>query len=366
MKIMFATDFHLGRVNRSHTSSRSQKAYKEALYSAAMEIGDIEADFKVCLGDLFDKHTNSEDIINQGIDVASKFDYTLCGNHDVLNVADKCSSFDIVKRALSNGSLMYRNEGTRAEFDNLNVEVSENCQVRFFSLGHYFTQELFKQSLENCTEFKNGFSKSKYDKVINILLLHCNVGDGYGEEIESEGSSLYLTSELQNYVKENYDYVFVGHEHVASRKGNIIVMGNSFPVHFGEIDSDRHVYFLDIDDKGNSKVTSEVIYSYKDSYEVIACEELMASNGQIVFDKPFALIEGSLDVELRPELARAIIAFWKLNESSLLAVKNGVEITSNKKAKAKAKDVDIKTALIESAKKAGFYKELEELMSDEN
>ena len=90
------TDPHLGTRRAAHTTRDSSKKLTLALFKQAWDIIE-DAENPVCLGDLFDRSQNSEDVLVQGYEIASNCRWVLAGNHDESDRADTVTSL----RALS-------------------------------------------------------------------------------------------------------------------------------------------------------------------------------------------------------------------------------------------------------------------------
>lgn len=343
MKIRFCTDFHLGATLRQHTNSKSQQRLREKLYESALDIVTGQ-EAVVMLGDLFDKHSNKEDIVLQGITVASQCTYVLAGNHDQINIDGSVGSLTLVAET-SNGVVLNPHPG-KGFVDNRSLG---GTGITF--IPHCYTQELFEKSIRAALKVA-----SKRD----ILCLHCNVGTGHGHEIESEGSSLYLTPELEKLVCDAFEYVLVGHEHVGYQRKNLIVLGNHFPVSFGEI-ADRFVYEFDTKTRKFAKIK---VFDAAAEFETITVEEFMSAEGDMESACSFVEVAGEILPEDAAKLHRYLLKFWRNNEESLLAVRNSVVTHQADRVKKKVKIESLRDTLEREAAAAGFMEELEELRTE--
>jgi hypothetical protein len=346
VKILFSTDFHIGFRPKSHVTSRSARLYEEAVLEAATAIKDIPANLRVNLGDLFDKYSNSESVILDAKYAVEGYDIVMSGNHDVRNIYDSTSSLELL--AAMRPNVYFTHQGAK-------WNQTEFGDFRILTCCHYFTQGLFEEAIRSVCDQRRDSKKE-------ILLLHCNVGDGHGEDIVADQSSLYLTSELQELVSSRFDLVLVGHEHVRRRvKDNLIVLGNHFPLSFGEM-ADRFVHVLDTTTMELEKIK---VFDVSKSLKQISAGDLMNCEGMMELgggDICFVEVDGEIKPEQRAYLSKALVNLWKHNDDSLLAVRNNVTISAGKKqSKTSTSASDFMTFLAEQVEEAGFAEEMKEL-----
>lgn len=316
--ILFFTDPHLGVRRSSHTSAKSQAYMQDHLFDICMNIvGEIAPQndaISYCLGDLFDRYTNPESIIDQGILVASKCAGVLEGNHDRKNNVETISSVHLVQRATNN--IITNSEPDKPMFFASTVDK----RVTLFFVPHCFTQDLFEKSVKYAIQQITVAQK----RTKLVLCLHCNSKPWNGES-QLEGSTIGLTDELSGLIVEHFDLCLIGHEHVPQslRKGKIRVLGNIFPLTFGEI-ADRYAYLLDLDTLGLKQIK---IFDAKKEYTKVGIEELLVYEGEMNFSQSLIEITGELESVNYPQLSRALMNLWKTNDGSLLAVKNSVVVS---------------------------------------
>lgn len=334
MKVFLFTDPHIGLSRASHTSVRSRKLLQHHLYMHAVEIAKVGAndnDVVICVGDLFDRYTNKEDIILQGGDVADYCDYVLAGNHDLKNNVDTMSSFQLL---MDRPSQNHKRSETKFVISEDPTQPYVSRQLlgspkhnigfhRAYFIPHCFTQEAFVASIEQaCAMNEEAGKRDEVNKIHSYLFLHCNVGEAHGK-VEDEGTTLALTDDLQKRVSECFTRVLIGHEHSPrTLRGNIHVLGNTFPVHFGEI-GDRFSYVLDID---TNELTATKIFSEADDFKTFQIDDFLEQKGEINTAVGLVEITGEVKAEEYSEFSRALQKFWRLNEESLFAVKNSVVI----------------------------------------
>ena len=95
MKYTIFTDPHIGTSRSSHTTRESSKRLKSQLTKAAQDIVSRGGNM-ICVGDLFDKAFNSEEVLLDGLDIASRCNYVLAGNHDLSNREGQITSIDFL------------------------------------------------------------------------------------------------------------------------------------------------------------------------------------------------------------------------------------------------------------------------------
>lgn len=365
MQYMFFTDIHLGVSRAANTSSRSKLALQAHLYELAQDIvaKGLRAGARIFnLGDMFDRHSNKEPIVLQGLKVARSCDRVLAGNHDQINIVGSMGSLALVREALMeenpNDPRIIINPDPTQPYAFTEFNVADRVSMSF--VPHCYTQELFEQSIEIAIADAHD---SAQEGSFKILCLHCNIGD-FGHS-EPEASTLCLTELLQDVVAESFDLILVGHEHTPAtlHKGKIVVLGNTHPVSFGEI-ADRFIYWFDTTTRTLNK---EQIFKASDEYQIISAEDLIEAEGQI--DTPSSMIDitGLLKPQEWPKLSRALQNFWRRNEENVFAVRNQAEVDkpdSVKRTKAGYIPRTLPEVVADEIKDTPFQKEYDELAAE--
>lgn len=229
MIVNIFTDPHLGTKRAMHTTPESSKRLSTALFEAAMTAKS--ADYQnIIVGDLFDKTSNTESVIVQGLLVAENA-IVLAGNHDETNREGTSSSLDVIEEA--GGSHIVQCE----------VVGRPSYQVRegMVFVPHHASQELFLEALDLVMA---------EDVEGKVLFVHCN----RGELPQQDDSTLVISFELEDRLLTKFKRVFYGHVHgshsnqvegdeVVSRG---VVLGNTHPTSFGDI-SDKYRYTYDLE-----------------------------------------------------------------------------------------------------------------------
>jgi len=368
MLACFWTDPHLGIKRASHTTVASQDLLRTFLYEEVMAMLERvratktpfrkDSQFReeiivTCNGDLFDMFSNKEDIINQGDSIVRMCDFILAGNHDLRNNTESMSSLQLL------ASTVNEERGIQPKFiisptpaDGYYhqewLDKENNVDITF--IPHCFTQGAFEASVRAAEEARD-------PDCFSILCLHCNVGEVYGEA-ENDSSTLVLTQELQDVVA-NFGLVLVGHEHTPKRTKNIQILGNFFPVSFGEI-GDRFIWWFDTETK---ELTKELLFSADDQYVEIPVDVIVECGGEMSVYQRMVQITGTIDAKDYPELSRALLKFWKENGDTIFAVRNSVEIVRPNEAKRKAgtNKQTLREFVQSQSIVAGFHKEFDEL-----
>lgn len=356
------TDTHLGKRLRKHTTTASQRSLYDKLFEQAKGCIDPQQ-VNLLLGDLFDTFDNDECTIQQGINIARGCALILEGNHDRENVSNSVSSLKIVEEAVPETVMMSADPGApcvlRRDLHEVKSLRHDVETVTFWMIPHCFTQSLFEQSVEMALE-----AGGKDD----VLLLHCNVGDRFGQAGEADDASLTLTPELTEKVRSVFGLVLVGHEHVPrtmkAGKGlcELTILGNTMPLSFGEI---AHRYCYDLDPK-TLTLKKHLIWDATQEHVEIKVEEFLAREGDIYTAASMVTLSGEVSSDSRPALQRAKLRFWRENADTLLALNDAVEIIDFGRVRkvSVTNRTDVITSLRESAKASGFEKELELLMEE--
>lgn len=349
MDVFFSTDLHIGFRPKSNVTTASAAAYQQTVYENALEFSEFCAKSKASfiLGDLFDKFSNSERIIAQGMDVVSPYSGVMTGNHDIKNIEGSVSSAQLLA---STGKMFYTH-GTEPQFVLYEVEDTD-----FYFCCHYYTQDLFEQAVNQAVE------KAKAQGRKSVLMLHANVGDGYTGEVHGEDCTLFLTEALQKKVMSAFDLILVGHEHnkrVVTRKnakGKIVILGNHFPLSFGEM-VNKYVHTLDL---ATMELTEHLVWDASREYLELSASEVIGKDVEVPCQ--FAEIVGNIAPEQKPLLAKAITTIWK-NSPRLLALRNKTEVIGETKKAGAQRTPDFVSYLKEELVKAGFESELQEIIS---
>ncbi|NCC34979.1 MAG: hypothetical protein EOM24_23660, partial [Chloroflexia bacterium] len=169
MKILFVTDPHLGLSRKANFTAESSARREDWSRRLLGDILDAPVDHRICPGDFFDRHSNSETTILDVRHLAQRFDLILAGNHDLSNRTGTRSSLDVIGAITKNVA----KEPMTLIFSNAAVHVVPHCM----------TQALFEHALEQLQPEPGWY---------NLLILHCN----YGVEFALDESALNLSSDL--------------------------------------------------------------------------------------------------------------------------------------------------------------------------
>lgn len=355
-EIVLFTDPHLGLKRSVGVTSKSQKLYQQLLYDTALSIVESNPGVpKFCLGDLFDESSNNEDVILQGYSIASKCEMVLAGNHDVMNRADMFGSLHLVNK------LFHENKKVSpvAISPNPGAWYFQSCRVgelAIFSIPHCFNQKIFEESLDKAAEAAACVKGSK------ALFLHCNVGDAFGK-LEGGGSSLWLTEEMQEKALKVFDKILVGHEHEPKElhQGRLVILGNTFPVSYGEI-SPRFIYKMDT---VTTELTKYPLFKVEDIYAKVDVGTFLELGGDFQFTQNLVEICGAIEERNLAALGRAMIKAWE-NNSSVCSIKKSVEIIRAKKLKAQKRYYmrNLIDLVRDAVNEAGFADEFGEIYDD--
>lgn len=349
MKLRLITDTHIGFRPKSHVTLKSAGLYEETVFERALQAAESDSPRIVYhLGDLFHRHSNPEPVIAKGNQLIRLCNLVMSGNHDIRNRQGSLSSLEFLDFIGIDGLVFTHSQQGPVVFG------PGFQSANFLFLCHYYTQEQFESAIREAVQ-------KKHPDRPNLLFLHCNVGDGHGEVVADEQSSLYLTTELQKLVSDAFDAVFVGHEHNHRivRK-NIYILGNHFPLSFGEM-VDKYVWDVEIDGP-DVVITPVKVWDKEQNYRQIEVDELL-SLGDLEMTAQFVEIVGEVKAEDKSALSRQILRLWKANEATLLSVRDAAQtIVSEAQGRAKiTSSMTFIERLQEEAKAAGFEAEFEEI-----
>lgn len=359
MDHLFFTDPHLGLSRTTNTTAQSQKRLQEALFDQAMSIVNDgkEKGYRIhCLGDLFDRFSNPEPIIAQGMELARECDTVIGGNHDARNRTDAVSSLDLLARALNTKDdqrVVYAPFGERA------VKIDQYDGFVLCSVAHVGGQQLFDEVLAYAVEGVKPLTHQKY----KILMLHCNYDRDFGHDIEND-PALNLSTDKAKELLEVFDYILLGHEHepLEDLDGRVKILGNTMPLGFGEI-SDRYCYTF-----ADGVFEARLIWSVAEHYREFTVQDILdrAAVDDLEMDSTsvtMVQIGGTIAAADYPEFSKALVKLWRQNES-LLMVRTQVEVDrpADKQASlpsfVRASIPQMVAADLEGTELASQYKEL--------
>lgn len=326
MKRLFITDPHLGVKRTQHTTQASRKRLQQHIYEKTVSvIEEAKAQgYRVyILGDLFDLENNPEEIVAQGIHVAQLADRVEGGNHDQKNDVSAYCSLHLVREALrvhDDDPKIVMNPNPSEPYCFSEVSPCDKTVLTF--VPHCLTQDLFIESLHQAV--LSNQTEAPGDGWNRVLCLHCNVGNGFGH-VEGQGSALWLTDELRDEMEEMFDHIIVGHDHHPRQDGKLTILGNVYPISFGEIEN-RYSWILD---SMTHEITKhELLFEVEYGYHILNVEHLleMVDADDLSLGAQLVEITGEIKAHDYPALARAIQKLWKANEDTLFAVKNSVVV----------------------------------------
>lgn len=300
MKLLFFTDPHLGLERNSHTTPASRGRLKQEVFNQLDNVFDIQADFYICAGDLFDKHTVDNQTLLQGLEVAKLCDVVLSGNHDSTNRVNALSSMEVIKTVLDTEAIGV---------------LPVNSQVNIVWVNHELNQDLFLEALET----------AKHEATKNsILVLHCN----YDSPFAHDDASLNLTRDKAKELLEHFSYVVLGHEHQhrTDFDGRLFILGNTHPTSFADI-SDKFCWEFSFDQPSPSNIEGEswsikphLIWSKDNGLLELDASEL-AQITKLPKAVQFIEVTGKVTRDKVAGVAKQVADLWSKSEN-LLMVRN--------------------------------------------
>ena len=225
MKILFASDFHIGLTRTANHTAESSQRREQASREMLLRVLETPHGRAVCAGDFFDKFSNPENTIIDAMEYARLFHYILAGNHDSSQRGDTRSSLDVLAHTDVKDKVVTRRTGVKWD------------SVIIWFVPHCLSQELFIAALDEAQQQ----AAQEGPALPRILVTHCS----YDLSFELSTSSLNLSRELAEQLLTVFDYVLLGHEHVAREDfaGRLIVIGSHFPTAFDNLTDKRHLVY---------------------------------------------------------------------------------------------------------------------------
>lgn len=288
--ILFFSDPHLGLERQSHTTPKSRALLQQAVYEQVLRILRMSADVQYCLGDLFDRATNPESILLQGVTVAREC-HVLAGNHDSTNRDNRISSLALLK-ALDE-TLYWSIITTPRQFvDPFSV----------YFIPHCLTQTEFEQHLENAPPG-------------DILCLHCN----YDSPFAANEATLNLTRERAERLLGKFRHILIGHEHNARSDfdGRLQLLGCTFPTSFHDAHTDKYIWGYD-----DGQLIPEKVWDASVGFREVPWQTLLA--GSDLTGVQFLNITGIAPLNTLPEIAKTLTDTWG-QVPGLLMLRNSVQ-----------------------------------------
>jgi DNA repair exonuclease SbcCD nuclease subunit len=312
------SDPHLGLNRKAHTTPQSRKDLAEAIHEAAFNAASAgNPETAICAGDLFDKFSNSEEVIIESVKVAEQCDLILAGNHDSLNQSDVQGSLDVVAQLLAERTTEV---SACPAFGISHVDHGNYEGMDIAVVPHHPTQELFDEAIQGIL---NDFVP------VRAIFFHCN----YDNPLASgSDTSLNITEEQVLKLLKFCDYVFIGHEHQPREllDGRLIITGNPHPTSFGDI-SDKYYW-----DLTSTEVTKTLCWEMETGYI-----EIDLGDGSVWPAPPkntsFIDITGKLTADKGADLAQFIQDVW--HNCAPLMVRNSVEIVTGDTIEATPVDI---------------------------
>jgi DNA repair exonuclease SbcCD nuclease subunit len=307
-RVTFFTDPHLGLPRTANTTPASAKALQTALYEAALLACDDVVP-TVCLGDVVDRFSNPERVALQALEVVSRCSLVLSGNHDLVNQADQIGTLSLVDQVLQESTQHRESPIVFAPFGQAAARGVESLPW-MAAVPHVASQELFEDSLVMALERppprEPGWPR--------LLLLHCNYNLS---EDRANKTTLNLKPDYAEELLTEYDYILLGHEHVASEHlgGRVIVIGNTHPTGFSDLSDKRSLTLT----KGEG-FRERALWSLKGGYAEYAHDQIPTRTSA-----QFVRIVGTAEAEQMLGVKRAIQSMWE-RSPALYAVRDEVQV----------------------------------------
>ncbi|WP_299310645.1 metallophosphoesterase [uncultured Halomonas sp.] len=232
MRILFYSDPHFGLARRENVTESSLRA-REAYCVGYLNQLTQGYDLVVCLGDLFDRAHNKEEVILRAAKAVEHTDYILAGNHDLINREGAISSLNLLKEICP----------SKVVLDPMTVTSG----VHLHFVPHHRTQAEFDQALDVAFSQVNGGK--------HFLLLHCNFDSPYADKEQD----LNLTGAQAERLLTRFDTILIGHEHAGRDLlgGRVKIVGSLFPTSFGDAEAKHRALVYDTELQSFSEIVTQ-------------------------------------------------------------------------------------------------------------
>jgi DNA repair exonuclease SbcCD nuclease subunit len=232
VRILFYSDPHFGLNRRENVTEASLRAREHYALGYIRQLTQ-GYDQVICLGDLFDKASNKEEVILRAASAVEFTDYILAGNHDLINREGSVSSLHLLKEICDNKVVM----------DPRQV----HAKIHMHFLPHQKTQ----------TDFENALDMALNDvdrEGTHFLLLHCN----FDSPFANKEHELNLTGGMAEKLLTRFDTILIGHEHAAQDLlgGRVRIVGSLFPTSFGDAGAKHRALVYDTESGEFSEIVT--------------------------------------------------------------------------------------------------------------
>lgn len=297
MTILFYSDPHVGLSRQTNTTAESAERWREACFRVPYDLLSNNRHHAVCLGDLFDSHTNKERDIFDGARLLSFTNNVLAGNHDVDNRVDRISSLELLDSVAGEQCAVATTSFGESGSIPVYVEA-DNVWLSF--VPHTASQELFEESLKSAEKWAKGSRPRGSAWKLYVLCLHCNYN--LGEHWAASSTTLNLTQERAYELLGSFHYILIGHEHTARTDpgtDRIQLLGSTFPTSFSDL-TDKFYWILK-----DGVLTKHLLWS--------AAEEVFRGKSSEVSSNPNNYSFYDLEDDLPPgESSRLVSRLYKL------------------------------------------------------
>ena len=316
MPVVVFTDPHLGKNLISHTTQDSRRRLRDGIHRhIKYTLEGHNGSTKVCLGDLFDRFQNNEEVILQGLQLAGSVDYVMAGNHDSINDRDRIGTLQMLHQ-------MGLDQVLLAPFGESKCFLHQVAPgVHFVFVPHHSTDDLFQASLKDASDWVKDMRQDG-NQAKAYLCLHCNYDSGFA----TDDTALSLSRKQANdLLKDGFDYILIGHDHHPREDwdGRVVILGNTHPTGFGDITPKR---MLVIEDDGSHRF--QPIWGPEGTYQEVTVADLLADPDAVcdqVTGASFVQVVGEVGADRVMDLARAIRKVWVTAQP--MALRNKVEVT---------------------------------------
>jgi hypothetical protein len=268
--------------------------------------------------------------------LANRTSLILSGNHDVVGIADRNGSLDLLREF---SEAQVHDQPFRViptVFDQIHYSIEDMSYLgwELVMVPHHTTQGQFEEALLQAAK------KPKGDGLKRALITHCN----YDLNFAVNDNTLNLSRPMADHLLNKgayFDYIFLGHEHNPRQDfdGRLVVIGNPHPTGFGDI-SDKQVVLLHHD----GSVSYRQVWSKAEGYFECGPDDLHEVPPGIQFLR----VKGEVEPPALHTYAKAIRKLWQ-SSPNLFAVRSEVAVKAGNKQTSlgKSEVVNVKDLITE-------------------
>jgi len=253
------SDAHLGY--RQYNLNERLKDFGNAFYKCIIKIIELNPDFVLFTGDLFEHYNPMSAELRQAVSILRKLKennipiYVISGNHDVSLIQSKRYGGDVLHLLQDLKLINYlEKDGEPGDYK----YIMKNGEPIALVAGlRYYTSKTATKLKEFYTKYKSEFER---DDILKILMLHAYI-DAVVREKENYDISAYT---LNSYP---FDYIAMGHYHIkwpkdfSIKRNKIFYPGATEHRNANEWGNERGFIYVEAEKNNGSWIISPKFYT---------------------------------------------------------------------------------------------------------